>query len=534
MPTRQDARSLWDSMDGRFFSLDDPDASSDAAVRPGIAVQSAGASQNATASAAGPAADGPVDASIQDDTSLALSNWTSSGYSNGSRENGFGTLSARHQELLEEKVRQLKQKERSVGRRKARRQENTRMASNPHVAKPTMADYRIPHSSNPVSSTFTAPIPEELRIPGEGHLLDHVRPEKPATSSTSAALGKYSLSLRDARRILDERASLAYKHLPPTREAWRADPMQEAAAARPSSRSVPLDIIDEVEDDAEGGADAAQRNPDHGPLQRVLIKAAREIAEWTDSLVVDVKLPKPAESVTDLRAAAVEQLQASSSAAQRQSANSASRPLGEEGAIDADPDAGADITITPETYDAEPSLELEPDGFWVEVERTQAYMCWIVEDAFDRLMLHCLARIYGCSSFSCNERWKRYIGQPPAPAGANRAGDHREGMWHQKREKEESIRCTYIVNPRRGTGARNKLLAAGWNPNKPGSRSKRRKRKGSIASSSGDTSAAGYGDGYRYGDRSSSVDTGFDTDLSVDGYSISDFDTAASESFDIA
>jgi hypothetical protein len=353
--------------------------------------------------------------------------------------------------------------------------DEARLSSNPYISKPTAADFRI-NSSNPVSSTFAAPISEDIRVPGEGYLLEQILPDKAA--STSASMGKYSFSLRDARRILEERGALSYKHLPPTRESY-----MQLVDGQTKSLVV-------IQEDSEASA------VDHGPLQRVLLKAASEISEWIDTLTVPSSNLE--ESISDLRAAALNQMQAGK-ADEEEEANEEEQ---------------GNTTITAGTYEAEP--ESDPDGFWIEVERTPQYMCWIVEDAFDRLMLHCLARIYGCSSFSCDERWKsrgrRSISG--AAGGGRRSSGAASSLDAEKEEEEELIRCTYIFNPRRG----NKR----WK--KATKKKDRRRRNGSV---SGSTVG-----------RDSSVDTALDTEIetemgssviSVDDHYFSEVDAAGSE-----
>ncbi len=570
-------------------------------------------------------------------------------------------------------------------------QQTARLSSNPHIAKPTAADYGYGPGglSNPVSSTFRAPLPAILTHPPGGDHMALLQPPPPsssypngaqliidpltgaplpvpgsasaAASASSGGMGRYTLSLRDARRILLERGALSYRHLPPTREMWRADPMAHSHAhfdiqgEEDAGRAKALDIIEEAsseedDGDAQGGRGAAHRDPasgsaaggtrrargraggggpqDWGPLQRGIVQTAREISEWVDSLVLPDKARErdrskgdgvgeqaPAEALGSLRldddragAGAQSKLREATQRAEGAAAQGPGREQGRAAADAQEAEAAAaaaeareeeeqgygDTTITSRTYEAQPTLverfggqpesgsveqatstdgpdertESPPgspvvsqqrgasanagqcisskatnDGnrggdhpqagasaapsappppalvLGVEVERTAAYMCFLVEDAFDRLMLHCLARIYGCSSFSCDERWRvrvrvrqrhhqNYQRQREqreqvlgACAGTSAGDPGRDELQEpeedeEEEEEEELVRCTYLFNPRRsagGSGSVRRALLAGRNGGgssggggkrkKAGGGRRRRARAGSNASS---------------------------------------------------
>ncbi|KAG8735987.1 hypothetical protein FRC10_009937 [Ceratobasidium sp. 414] len=88
------------------------------------------------------------------------------------------------------------------GKRRIRRQENSRFTSNPHVVQPTKRDYAVPMAQ--VQSTFPVPLPPYLpRISSA--------PSAPAPTSDPASnlAGKFSLSLRGLRRELRRRRGRA-------------------------------------------------------------------------------------------------------------------------------------------------------------------------------------------------------------------------------------------------------------------------------------------------------------------------------------
>lgn len=98
----------------------------------------------------------------------------------------------------------------TVGRRRERRSENSRFASNPHMVRPSPADFSL--VPNHVRSTFSSSTIETLHE----HLIGGV--ENAATPTQNAACfdldsaikGQFTLSLRDAQQVLRSRLGCAH------------------------------------------------------------------------------------------------------------------------------------------------------------------------------------------------------------------------------------------------------------------------------------------------------------------------------------
>ncbi|SPO36552.1 uncharacterized protein PSFLO_02023 [Pseudozyma flocculosa] len=100
---------------------------------------------------------------------------------------------------------------RDLSKRKARRADNARLAGNPHVVRPTPADFRL--QANPRSSTFPASAylktgsgskSTSLPIPQYGS----TRAAEPCYDASSASSGQFRMSLKDARKVLSDRINV--------------------------------------------------------------------------------------------------------------------------------------------------------------------------------------------------------------------------------------------------------------------------------------------------------------------------------------
>ncbi|KAH7339467.1 hypothetical protein B0J17DRAFT_361412 [Rhizoctonia solani] len=88
------------------------------------------------------------------------------------------------------------------GKRRIRRLENSKFSSNPHIVQPSNRDFAIPVAH--VQSTFPAPLPPYLpRVSSAPSAI------APTSDPTSTLAGKFSHSLRGARRVLRRRRGQA-------------------------------------------------------------------------------------------------------------------------------------------------------------------------------------------------------------------------------------------------------------------------------------------------------------------------------------
>ncbi|EUC64382.1 hypothetical protein RSOL_440420 [Rhizoctonia solani AG-3 Rhs1AP] len=88
------------------------------------------------------------------------------------------------------------------GKRRIRRFENSKFSSNPHIVQPSKKDFAIPVAH--VQSTFPAPLPPYLpRVSSAPSAI------APTSDPTSTDAGKFSHSLRGARRVLRRRRGQA-------------------------------------------------------------------------------------------------------------------------------------------------------------------------------------------------------------------------------------------------------------------------------------------------------------------------------------
>lgn len=88
------------------------------------------------------------------------------------------------------------------GKRRIRRSENSKFSFNPHIVQPSKKDFTIPVAQ--VQSTFPAPLPPYLpRVSSAPSVIP------PTSDPTSTLAGKFSHSLRGARRVLRRRRGQA-------------------------------------------------------------------------------------------------------------------------------------------------------------------------------------------------------------------------------------------------------------------------------------------------------------------------------------
>ncbi|CUA74454.1 hypothetical protein RSOLAG22IIIB_05564 [Rhizoctonia solani] len=88
------------------------------------------------------------------------------------------------------------------GKRRVRRLENSKFSFNPHIVQPSKKDFAIPVAH--VQSTFPAPLPPYLpRVSSAPSAI------APTSDPTSTLAGKFSHSLRGARRVLRRRRGQA-------------------------------------------------------------------------------------------------------------------------------------------------------------------------------------------------------------------------------------------------------------------------------------------------------------------------------------
>ncbi|KAG8725061.1 hypothetical protein FRC09_009335 [Ceratobasidium sp. 395] len=88
------------------------------------------------------------------------------------------------------------------GKRRVRRQENSRFTSNPHIVQPTRRDYAVPVAQ--VQSTFPVPLPPYLP-----RVSSAPSAQVPTSDPASNLAGKFSHSLRGFRRELRRRRGQA-------------------------------------------------------------------------------------------------------------------------------------------------------------------------------------------------------------------------------------------------------------------------------------------------------------------------------------
>ncbi|PWZ02419.1 hypothetical protein BCV70DRAFT_186580 [Testicularia cyperi] len=226
-----------------------------------------------------------------------------------------------------------------LGRRKQRRSENARLLANPHAVRPTLKDYRL--HSNEIKSTFpTSSTAREHKAVSNLPVptSSRVGYSQPVHDAQSANHGHFGKSLKDAQRML-KRLEIG-------------------------------NISDKMI--AENRA---------GDLERFIWLVDREIRHWSRD---EIHLMPSAESKEQNR---------------------------KKGKVLLDDTFGIAIPVDTQRTTKEQTkdtimVELDSirpgreGGQIVEFQRTPNALVWLVHDPFLRLVVHCLARVYGCPSFS--------------------------------------------------------------------------------------------------------------------------------------
>lgn len=213
-----------------------------------------------------------------------------------------------------------------VGKRRMRRTENSRFASNPHTVRPTASDYEV--RPNSVRSTFEVQNDGKstrLEKITESYVPDFASPQhdSAAFEVSSAMSGQFTISLRDAQQFLRARQSTQNSVECMTRA------MDAVSLSAPSTLGVPTNPATFIE--------------------QLIATAEREISTWLQQTV---------------------HLQ-----------------NGEGG--------GSRREIL-----TRPSSSVRDSTAILELRRTPSLLVWHIDDAYNRLAVHCVARVLDCPSFS--------------------------------------------------------------------------------------------------------------------------------------
>ncbi|SOV03641.1 uncharacterized protein UDID_04415 [Ustilago sp. UG-2017a] len=235
-----------------------------------------------------------------------------------------------------------------LGRRKQRRSENARLLSNPHAVGPTLKDYRL--HSNPICPTFSS-LPSTLGkgVPVPAH--SGAKHSEPSYDAESAKAGHFGKSLRDAHQIL--------KRL----EVGNVN-------------------------------DGMVRDGKAGGLERFIWLVDREIRTWAQA---EIHL-YPSSSSAERKVGRVlldsdfnftsTPFQHDSTAADGHVNNFGVNSI--DGIHDLEEKKHVDLN----------SIKQGEAGQLIEFQRTANALVWLVHDPFLRLVVHCLARVSRCPSFS--------------------------------------------------------------------------------------------------------------------------------------
>lgn len=241
-----------------------------------------------------------------------------------------------------------------LGRRKQRRSDNARLLSNPHAVRPSLKDYRL--HSNEIRSTFH---PSHSTSAGSAARLNQhnlpvpsssgVRYSAPVHDPVNSREGHFGTSLKDAQHVLKllDVSKIGDEMIRERRagDLERFIWLVEREIRRWSG--------DDVHVFANGGNKDAQRK-----MGRVLLN------EWF---------------------------------------NFTTRPLAH---VSEEQQNGQGVARKEEEKEEEaPMVSLDTvrpgkDGQLIEFQRTPNALVWLVHDPFLRLIVHCLARVSHCPSFS--------------------------------------------------------------------------------------------------------------------------------------
>ena len=228
-----------------------------------------------------------------------------------------------------------------LGRRKQRRSDNARLLSNPHAVRPTIKDYRL--HSNEIRSTFPSSSSSAAAAAGGSKPYNLPVPSssgvnysEPVHDAASASQGHFGKSLRDAQRVL---------------------------------KRLEMGNI----------SDSMIRDERAGELERFIWLVDREIRMWAAD---DVHVFTP------------------------QGSASTDRKTGRILLDDAFNFTSPPFPTDPvQEREEEPRVALDgvrpgEGGQLIEFQRTPNALVWLVHDPFLRLVVHCLARVSRCPSFS--------------------------------------------------------------------------------------------------------------------------------------
>ncbi|PWN38992.1 hypothetical protein IE81DRAFT_350580 [Ceraceosorus guamensis] len=283
------------------------------------------------------------------------------------------------------------QGKRSVGKRKTRRAENARLGGNPHIAAPRPSDYNLPHpnpvrpSHHPLPSSLnphTSKTSKSATAASSSSSSSRRRPDGPpdlgpdsrqiSQALEDAKAGQYTLSIREAKYFLREKLGLGARMTlvesdnrrdDERRQQQQQQQQQQMVPTEDSSRNVgPTQAFDTV---------ASDSSRDVGPAQAFALVASEHLQEWLHQDVhICRKDAAPASARTLIGAA-----EQSTAVRREQSGQKSDSP----------------------SPAPAPALLLEKS-------RAPHALVWICPDPFLRLVLHCLARVHGCPSFS-KEEW---------------------------------------------------------------------------------------------------------------------------------
>ncbi|WFD42183.1 hypothetical protein MPSI1_000822 [Malassezia psittaci] len=212
-----------------------------------------------------------------------------------------------------------------VGKRRMRRNENSRFLSNPHTVRPAPDDFQL--QRNTVRSTFETPCKgteASLDTISESNVPDFGSPNNSSAAFevNSALRGQFSISLKDAQQFLLNRQSKK-DSIDTLTQAFDKSILADPPPSVPTGSMTFIELL--------------------------IATARREISDWLQKTV---------------------HLQHNKS------------------------------SITPRQILLRPSSSVQNHVAIVEVQRTSAYLVWHIDDAYNRLAVHCVARVLNCPSFS--------------------------------------------------------------------------------------------------------------------------------------
>lgn len=239
-----------------------------------------------------------------------------------------------------------------LGRRKQRRSENARLLSNPHAVRPTLKDYRL-HSNDikstfPTNSVLSTSKTTSIPVPSNSG----IHSSEPSYDAASATAGHFGKSLKDAQRVL-KRLEMG-------------------------------NISDEM-----------IRQGKAGELERFIWFVDREIRTWAED---DIHIFQPGQQGTG-----AEDRKLGRVLLDQQFNFTSPPPLSP-----SDPSSPSEQdtpSLSPPTVHLDTLRSSYPDpallpGQLIQFQKTPNALVWLIHDPFLRLIVHCLARVSKCPSFS--------------------------------------------------------------------------------------------------------------------------------------